>query len=101
MKNPNGRDNGQFGSRGMTLSSTLYAIHGTDEPDSLEQDESLGCIRMGKQDVEELFDLVPMGTIVKIKNGTLPSEISESKERFKLNPSQDETNPGKVYHWLG
>lgn len=101
VKNPNGRDNGQFGSRGMTLSSTLYAIHGTDEPDSLEQDESLGCIRMGKQDVEELFDLVPMGTIVKIKNGTLPSEISESKERFKLNPSQDETNPGKVYHWLG
>lgn len=100
VKNPNGSDNGTFGSRGMTLSNTLYAIHGTDEPDSIGKDESLGCIRMGKADVEELYDLVPLGTPVKVKNGTLPSDSKPAAERFKLDPKQDETNPVKVYEWL-
>ncbi|GJM84202.1 hypothetical protein HMSSN139_66980 [Paenibacillus sp. HMSSN-139] len=69
MVNPNGKDDGEFGSRGMQLSDTNYAIHGTNEPDSIGKDESLGCIRMGKKDVEELFDLVPKGTKVKIGKG--------------------------------
>lgn len=100
VKNPNGRDDGVFGSRGMTLSKTLYAIHGTDEPDSIGKDESLGCVRMSKADVEELFDMVPLGTVVKIKNGTLPSKVQTPAERFKLEPRQNETNPAKVYKWL-
>jgi lipoprotein-anchoring transpeptidase ErfK/SrfK len=100
VKNPNGRDDGNFGSRGMTLSNTLYAIHGTDEPNSIGKDESLGCVRMSKEDVEELFDMVPLGTVVKIKNGTLPSKVQQPVERFKLEPRQNETNPAKVYKWL-
>ncbi|MDQ0058425.1 L,D-transpeptidase [Paenibacillus harenae] len=100
VKNPNGSDNGTFGSRGMTLSNTLYAIHGTDEPESIGKDESLGCIRMGKADVEELYDLVPLGTPVIVKNGTLPSDSKPAAGRFKLEPKQDETNPVKVYEWL-
>ncbi|MUT66607.1 L,D-transpeptidase [Paenibacillus sp. NEAU-GSW1] len=101
VRNPNGKDDGQFGSRGMTLSNTLYAIHGTDEPDSIGKDESLGCIRMGKADVEELYNLVPLGTPVTIKNGTLPSKTAEPAERFRLEPRANETNPAKVYRWLG
>ncbi|MGO4696249.1 L,D-transpeptidase [Paenibacillus sp. 2TAB26] len=100
VRNPNGRDDGNFGSRGMTLSNTLYAIHGTDEPGSIGKDESLGCIRMGKADVEELFDMVPLGTVVKIKNGTLPSKVQQPAERFQLEPLQNETNPLKIYKWL-
>ncbi|MFX3633782.1 MAG: L,D-transpeptidase family protein [Candidatus Pristimantibacillus sp.] len=100
VKNPNGKDDGQFGSRGMTLSNTLYAIHGTDEPKSIGLDESLGCIRMSKEDVEELYDLVPLGTVVKVKNGTLPSKTTAPTERFQLEPKQNETNPDKIYRWL-
>jgi len=100
VRNPNGRDDGEFGSRGMTLSDTLYAIHGTDNPDSIGKDESLGCIRMLRDDVEELFDMVPLGTTVTINNGTLPSSSTSPDERFKLKPRQDETNPAKVYRWL-
>ncbi len=100
VRNPNGRDDGPFGSRGMTLSDTLYAIHGTDEPDSIGKDESLGCVRMNQDDLEELFDLVPLGTVVHIKNGTLPVKPQLPKERFKLEPRQNETNPAKVYEWL-
>ncbi|MBH5318189.1 L,D-transpeptidase [Paenibacillus sp. GSMTC-2017] len=100
VRNPNGTDNGIFGSRGMALSNTLYAIHGTGDLDSIEKDESLGCIRMRKADVEELYDLVPLGTVVKIKNGTLPPDAKAPAERFQLAPKQNETNPAKVYQWL-
>ncbi|WP_444544003.1 L,D-transpeptidase [Paenibacillus abyssi] len=101
VKNPNGRDDGEFGSRGMTLSDTRYAIHGTNEPDKIGKDESLGCIRMGKEDVEELYDLVPLGTQVTIKSGGLPKSLLEPIGIFALTPQQDETNPGVIYRWLG
>lgn len=100
--NPNGRADGAFGSRGMTLSNTLYAIHGTDEPDSMGKDESLGCIRMTKEDVEELFDLVPMGTEVIITKDKLPEAanrpMSEPPYRVPLTSGQE--NPNKIYKWL-
>lgn len=98
--NPNGRDNGEFGSRGMQLSDTNYAIHGTNEPDSIGKDESLGCIRMTKKDVEELFDLVAKGTKVTIGKGILPTLESVPKERFALGHRQDQTNPHRIYRWL-
>ncbi|WP_068780422.1 L,D-transpeptidase [Paenibacillus sp. GM2] len=98
--NPNGKDDGDFGSRGMQLSDTNYAIHGTNEPDSIGKDESLGCIRMLKKDVEELFDLIPRGAKVEIGKGILPQLESVPKERFVLKRSQDQTNPHRTYHWL-
>jgi lipoprotein-anchoring transpeptidase ErfK/SrfK len=100
VRDPNGRDNGDFGSRGMTLSDTLYAIHGTNEPQSIGRDDSLGCVRMKKEDVEELFDMAPLGTKVTIKKGVLPDSAAASNETFKLTPKQKETNPDKVYRWL-
>jgi lipoprotein-anchoring transpeptidase ErfK/SrfK len=43
-----------------------YGIHGTDRPDSIGGDESMGCVRMRNEEVEELFELVPRGTVVSI-----------------------------------
>ena len=100
VRNPNGKPDGAFGSRGMTLSGTLYAIHGTNEPESIGKDESLGCIRMAREDLEELYDLVPIGTAVTITKGVLPPDIRVPAERFRLPAVQDETNPHKVYQWL-
>lgn len=101
VRNPNGTDQGIFGSRGMTLSDTDYGIHGTDKPRSIGKDESLGCVRMEREDIEELFDLIPLGTKVTITKGGLPSELRAPAERFKLSNAKDETNPHKVYNWLG
>lgn len=100
VRNPNGTDQGKFGSRGMTLSDGNYGIHGTDKPDSIGKDESLGCVRMKKEDIEELFDLVQIGTPVTISQGGLPNELRVPAERFKLSNAKDETNPHKVYDWL-
>ncbi|QJD81879.1 L,D-transpeptidase [Cohnella herbarum] len=101
VKDPNGSSTGAFGSRGMTLSDSRYGIHGTDEPESMGKDESLGCVRMKKEDIEELYDLVPMGTPVTITQGGLPDELRAPPERFRLKSTQNETNPHKVYDWLG
>ncbi len=43
-----------------------YGIHGTDEPDSIGQMRSEGCIRMLNEDVEELYDFLTPGIEVKI-----------------------------------
>jgi lipoprotein-anchoring transpeptidase ErfK/SrfK len=44
-----------------------YGIHGTTQPESVGTDASNGCVRMLKQDVEELFEWVPRGTVVTVR----------------------------------
>ncbi len=100
VRNPNGKSNGEFGSRGMTLSDTPYAIHGTNEPSSIGKNVSLGCIRMLKEDIEELYDMTPIGTKVTIWPEGLPSRIMRAEKRFSLPSSAEETNPDKIYKWL-
>ena len=58
-----------FNARGTDGSK--YGIHGTNQPSSIGKYISQGCIRMKKNDVEYLFDRIPIGTkvwIVKSKN---------------------------------
>lgn len=100
VRNPNGHPDGEYGSRGLVLSGSAYAIHGTDDPDSIGKDDSMGCIRMAKEDLEELYDLMPLGTRVTILKKGLPAELRVPPERFRLAPVRDETNPGRVYRWL-
>ena len=58
------------GSRWMGLDIKGYGIHGTNAPDSIGKSASHGCIRMKKKDVEELFQMVSVGTSVQIMDGT-------------------------------
>jgi lipoprotein-anchoring transpeptidase ErfK/SrfK len=43
-----------------------YGIHGTDEPESIGQAVSHGCVRLRNEDIDYLYDLVPIGTPVYI-----------------------------------
>jgi hypothetical protein len=60
-----------FGGRWMGLDVPWgkYGIHGTTEPGSIGTAASHGCIRMFRDDVAELYSLVPVGTVVTIVNG--------------------------------
>jgi hypothetical protein len=100
VRNPNGRSDGEFGSRGMTLSDTLYAIHGTNQPSSIGEDRSLGCVRMLKEHIEELFDMVPIGTKVIIGKGFVPDAIATKERPFQVPLMTVEENPDKIYQWL-
>ena len=43
-----------------------YAIHGTDEPASIGRSVSHGCVRLRNEDIETLYNIVPVGTPVYI-----------------------------------
>ncbi|MDR3289298.1 MAG: L,D-transpeptidase [Peptococcaceae bacterium] len=58
---------GVFGSRWLGLSLPRYGIHGTNQPDSIGQAISKGCIRMHNRDVEQLYERVKAGTPVFIR----------------------------------
>jgi hypothetical protein len=62
---PPGKSN-PLGSRWLGLSKRGYGIHGTTAPNSIGKAASHGCIRMRKQEVEELFELVRVDDIVEI-----------------------------------
>jgi len=48
---------------------TLYRIHGTNEPWSIGESMSSGCIRMMNQDVIDLYRRIPSGTKVVVLPG--------------------------------
>ncbi|TMJ43473.1 MAG: L,D-transpeptidase, partial [Alphaproteobacteria bacterium] len=58
-----GPDN-PMGARGIYLGASLYRIHGSNEPDSIGQATSSGCIRMTNQDVIDLYSRVNIGATV-------------------------------------
>ena len=55
-----------LGVRAMYLGSTLYRIHGSNEPWSIGRAVSSGCIRMRNEDVIDLYERVGVGTTVKV-----------------------------------
>jgi lipoprotein-anchoring transpeptidase ErfK/SrfK len=60
-----GPDN-PLGARALYLGSSLYRIHGTNEPHTIGQNVSSGCIRMMNEDVVDLYERVRVGTRVKV-----------------------------------
>jgi lipoprotein-anchoring transpeptidase ErfK/SrfK len=64
---PGGVEN-PLGARAMYLGSTLYRIHGSNEPETIGQAVSSGCFRMTNEDVVDLYNRVSVGTVVVVKN---------------------------------
>ena len=57
-----------LGARAMYLGSTLYRIHGSNEPETIGQAVSSGCFRMTNDDVTDLYSRVGVGTTVIVRN---------------------------------
>ena len=55
-----------LGARAMYLGSSLYRIHGSNEPETIGQAVSSGCIRMTNEDVTDLYERVKVGTRVTV-----------------------------------
>jgi lipoprotein-anchoring transpeptidase ErfK/SrfK len=55
-----------LGARAMYLGSSLYRIHGSNEPWTIGQAVSSGCIRMRNEDVIDLYGRVKVGTTVVV-----------------------------------
>lgn len=55
-----------LGARAMYLAGTLYRIHGSNEPDTIGQAVSSGCIRMTNDDVTDLYQRARVGAKVVV-----------------------------------
>lgn len=95
---PGGAEDNPLGHYAMRLGIKSYLIHGTDERRSfgIGMRVSHGCIRLYPEDIEELYDVVPIGTLVRIidqpvkvgwRDDVLYLEVHrpcEDEERFAL-----------------
>ena len=62
-----GGPNNPLGARAMYIGSTLYRIHGSNEPHTIGQAVSSGCIRMTNEDVIDLYERVRVGAKVVVQ----------------------------------
>ncbi len=63
---PYGHPDNLLGTHWLALDLPGYGIHGTWEPESIGRQTSSGCIRMLNAEVEELYTILPKGTVVAI-----------------------------------
>jgi lipoprotein-anchoring transpeptidase ErfK/SrfK len=58
-----------MGARAMYLGSTVFRIHGTNQPETIGEAISSGCFRLANGDVIDLYERVPLNTKVVIRHG--------------------------------
>ncbi|MGO4716706.1 L,D-transpeptidase [Bradyrhizobium sp. 2TAF24] len=63
-----GGEENPLGARALYLGSTLYRIHGSNEPETIGQAVSSGCFRMVNDDVIDLYNRASVGATVIVKN---------------------------------
>jgi L,D-transpeptidase ErfK/SrfK len=64
---PPGPDN-PLGTHMMTLGWPSYLVHGTNKPYGVGMRSSHGCIRFYPEDIQQLYDDIPVGTKVTVVN---------------------------------
>ena len=68
-----------LGARAMYLGSTVYRIHGTNQPSTIGKFVSSGCIGMLNDDVSDLFERAKVGTrVVVLPGGPPPATATAS-----------------------
>jgi NADPH:quinone reductase-like Zn-dependent oxidoreductase len=71
----------------MYLGSTVYRIHGTNQPSTIGKFVSSGCIGMLNDDVSDLFDHVKVGTRVVVMPGGPPPGTATASAAPALPPA--------------
>ena len=56
-----------MGARALYIGGTVYRIHGTNQPQTIGHAVSSGCFRLVNADVTDLYDRVPVGTKIVVK----------------------------------
>ena len=71
-----GGEGNPLGARAMYLGSTVYRIHGTNQPSTIGKTVSSGCFGMLNDDVTDLFERAKVGTRVVVLPGNPPASAS-------------------------
>jgi lipoprotein-anchoring transpeptidase ErfK/SrfK len=68
-----------LGARALYLGKSLYRIHGTNQPSTIGQFVSSGCIRLLNEDIEDLYGRVTVGTRVVVLPGHPPGPSASAQ----------------------
>jgi lipoprotein-anchoring transpeptidase ErfK/SrfK len=71
-----GGEGNPMGARALYLGSTVYRIHGTNQPSTIGHFVSSGCIRLTNEDIQDLYGRVNVGTRVVVLPGSAPASVS-------------------------
>lgn len=63
---PYGDPGNLLGTHWLALDRPGYGLHGTWEPESIGSQSSAGCVRLLNEEIEELYTILPKGTVVTI-----------------------------------
>ena len=74
-----GGEGNPMGARALYLGNTEYRIHGTNQPSTIGQFVSSGCIRLTNEDVEDLYSRVNVGTRVVVLPGSYPVSAAQGR----------------------
>lgn len=81
-----GGDGNPLGARAMYLGSSIYRIHGTNDPSTIGKFVSSGCIRLTNEDIIDLFSRVNVGTKVVVLPKSAPRiEVRSNTPRVSEN----------------
>ena len=80
-----------LGARAMYLGSSVYRIHGTNDPSTIGKFVSSGCIRLTNEDVTDLFSRVNVGTRVVVLPKNSPH--LEARGTITVRPSAAQSRP--------
>jgi lipoprotein-anchoring transpeptidase ErfK/SrfK len=84
-----GGDGNPLGARAMYLGSTVYRIHGTNQPSTIGKFVSSGCFGMLNEDVTDLFERAKVGTRVVVLPGGKPpaAPVTASAQPYQGGPA--------------
>jgi len=88
---PPGPDN-PLGNRAMYLGWPQYLIHGTNKPLGIGRRVSSGCIRMYPEDVEYLFDKIPIGIKVTVVDQPIKLSWIDDALYIEAHPTQAQSD---------
>jgi L,D-transpeptidase ErfK/SrfK len=86
---PAGPDN-PLGRHAIRLALPSYLIHGTNTPWGVGMRVTHGCVRMYPEDIEVLFDRVPVGAAVRIVNQAYKAGWHAGRLYLEIHPVLDE-----------
>ncbi len=93
---PPGPDN-PMGEYALSLALSGIAIHGTNRPYGIGVRSSHGCIRMYPEDIEQLFDVVNIGTQVTIIDQSYVLGWKNDILFLEVTPTQEQTD--EIYEY--
>jgi lipoprotein-anchoring transpeptidase ErfK/SrfK len=85
-----------LGARAMYLGSTVYRIHGTNQPSTIGKFVSSGCIGMLNEDVSDLFERAKVGTRVVVLPGGGPTSGTTTASAASVPPGPAGVPPAQA-----